>query len=56
MVASLPTIQNFEGMQLKQAGQSGYKATFNPTLLLYNIGLPNRFVRAPADTLNIHGR
>jgi hypothetical protein len=27
----LPTIQNYERMQLKQAGQYGYKATFNPT-------------------------
>jgi hypothetical protein len=27
----LPTIQNFERMQLKPAGQYGYKATFNPT-------------------------
>jgi hypothetical protein len=27
----LPTIQNMERMQLKQAGQDGYKATFNPT-------------------------
>jgi hypothetical protein len=27
----LPTIQNYERMQLKQAGQCGYKATFNPT-------------------------
>ena len=27
----LPTIQNYERMQLKEAGQNGYKATFNPT-------------------------
>jgi hypothetical protein len=27
----LPTIQNYERMQLKEAGQYGYKATFNPT-------------------------
>jgi hypothetical protein len=27
----LPTIQNYERMQLKNAGQYGYKATFNPT-------------------------
>ena len=27
----LPTIQNYERMQLKKAGQYGYKATFNPT-------------------------
>ncbi len=27
----LPTIQNYERMQLKEAGQYGYKASFNPT-------------------------
>ena len=27
----LPTIQNYERMQLKKAEQYGYKATFNPT-------------------------
>jgi hypothetical protein len=41
----LPTIQNYERMQLKEAGQYGYKATFNPYAYLFDAGNRNGLKR-----------